>query len=255
MLGYPAYFYMKKVFTIMFALILFFSFVSAQESDTLPNLKPGKFNEVYRVKQTCDDASYITISSITYPNSSIAYSNISMEYLGNGEFYFYFNKTDATGRYDVSGIGDGCTGKFDTFFIITKTGSDFDISEAVIYIILTAGIFIVFLIFFYFMLVTPYSNETNVFGEIIAITKYKYVKLGLVLLSYGLFTMFLNSLIGLSNNYLNVPLFFGTVEFFFLVLTKIAYPFSFVIFVIMIFELIRDANIKDSIKKFGKAIR
>lgn len=41
-------------------------------------------NESVRVTQICDDAYYVNISSIAYPNSSIAESKIEMTSAGNG---------------------------------------------------------------------------------------------------------------------------------------------------------------------------
>lgn len=79
-------------------------------------------NEPIRISQNCNNATYTNISSINYPNSSVAESNIQMLYSGNGEFYYLFENTTQLGRYNVRGISDGCENTFSTYFEITTNG-------------------------------------------------------------------------------------------------------------------------------------
>jgi hypothetical protein len=105
------------------------------------------------------------------------------------------------------------------------------------------------------MISTPYGNETNEKGAIIKITKLKYVKLALILLTWVLFTWFLNILIGLSDNFVSLTMYYGFFGFMFDVMNRLALPLGIVIFVIAIFEIVRDANIMGNIKKFGSAYK
>jgi hypothetical protein len=111
---------MKKLFFLLI-LVFLVSFVSSQSLD---NLGSFEVNKEVRITQTCYDANYINISSITFPDSTIAESNIEMAYVGSGEFYYDFNQTSELGRYDVRGISDGCTNTFATYFLITTNGKD-----------------------------------------------------------------------------------------------------------------------------------
>lgn len=116
----------KPIVLIIFLVITFLlpiSFVSPL--DSLGIYKQG---ETVRVVQVCSDATYINISSIAYPNSSVAVSNIEMTPAGSGEFYYDFT-TSISGRYDVRGISDGCEGTFATYFIVTATGEDYNESQ------------------------------------------------------------------------------------------------------------------------------
>ena len=72
--------------------------------------------------QTCSDASSINISSIAYPNSSIAVSDIQMTNLNNGDFRYDFNLTNETGTYDIRGISNGCERTFAIHLDITPNG-------------------------------------------------------------------------------------------------------------------------------------
>ncbi len=126
----------KILMVIMFGAILFsMTSVLALESQ-------GTFKQVEEVRltQVCSDATYITISSITYPNSTVATSQINMTSVGSGEFYYLFNSTNEFGRYDVRGISDGCENTFATYFEITPFGNLW----VLIFLVILAFVFIVF---------------------------------------------------------------------------------------------------------------
>lgn len=93
-----------------------------------------------RISQVCSDATYINISSITYPNSTTAVSNVEMISAGSGEFYYLFNSTNLLGRYDVRGISDGCEGTFATYFQINLSGIEKDTT------LIVSNIFLILLI-------------------------------------------------------------------------------------------------------------
>jgi len=147
------------------------------------------------------------------------------------------------------------TGMVSLGFQITKTGLPLDPSESLVYFILAFGVLLLFTLSFYFMISTPYGNETNEKGAVIKITKLKYVKLALILLTWVLFTWFLNILIGLSDNFVSLTMYYGFFGFIFQIMNSLAFPLGIVILVISIFEIIRDANIMGNIKKFGSAYK
>jgi len=106
-----------KLITIIIFGMFMISMVSAMES--LGTFKQG---EEIRISQVCNDATYITISSITYPNSTTSIDNFNMTYFGSGEFYYDFDSSSELGKYDVRGISDGCENTFATYFDITPLG-------------------------------------------------------------------------------------------------------------------------------------
>jgi len=110
---------MKKLFMLVTLGILLLGIVSSLDS-----LGTFKQNEVVRISQVCSDATYINLSSVSYPNSSKAVTNIEMTSSGNGEFYYDYNLTSVEGRYNVNGISDGCTNTFATYFEITPNGNE-----------------------------------------------------------------------------------------------------------------------------------
>jgi len=142
-----------------------------------------------------------------------------------------------------------------TYFEATKTGKGFDIEESLVYFILAFGVLILFALSFYFMIATEYGNEIDERGAVIKVTKLKYVKLALILLTWVLFTWFLNILIGLSDNFVSLTMYYGFFGFMFTIMNAVALPLGVVIIVIMLFEIIRDANIMENIKKFGSSYK
>ena len=130
---------MRKTYLILLMGLLLISAVAAEAVEELP---PAKQGEDYRIKQVCQDATYINISSVTYPNSTFAFANINMTGAGSGEYFFDLNKTDALGRYDVTGISDGCTNTFATYFLVTPSGQSgtANIVFAVLIILMLYGI-------------------------------------------------------------------------------------------------------------------
>ena len=128
---------MNKLILSLIVGILLISCVTALDS-----LGTFKQNEAVRVTQVCADATYINISSIALPNSTIAVNNIAMTSAGSGEFYYDFINTSDLGRYDVRGISDGCDFTFATYFDITPSGynGNSNIAFFIVVIILIYGI-------------------------------------------------------------------------------------------------------------------
>lgn len=135
-----------NLYILLLVSIFFMSFCSAN----LPSLGEFAQNEEIRIAQTCSDATYINISSISYPNSSTAVSNIEMTSSGSGEFYYLFNLTDKLGRYDVRGVSDGCEKTFATYFTITPSGRVVSDSKMTANIVLFV-FFLIIILTFYFL--------------------------------------------------------------------------------------------------------
>lgn len=138
-------------------------------------------------------------------------------------------------------------------FEVTNKGTEFTVSESLTYFILVLGVFLLFSLSFYFMLSVPYSNAVNKKGAVIKIIKLKYVKLGLILLSWVLLTWLLNILVGISDNFASLPMYYGFFGFIFNLMNKLAWPVGIIIFVIALFEIVRDSNIQKRINKFGSS--
>jgi hypothetical protein len=244
---------MKKSGVIIGVLLLFIlSIVTAQPSTNLGTFEKGSCVELTYSNNV---SSYANISAITYPlNSSYAiYGDVAFTDNGNGFYNYSFCNTQILGTYNVYGHSDIET--FEYYFKITPSGIDLTTSEALIYVILTLAVFLIFALSFYIMLTIPYSNESNEKGAVIKITKAKYFKLLMIGVTYSMFVWLLNILIGVSDNFVSLSLYYGFISFLFTIFLNLTIPVFAVIFVIGLFEIIRDANIYQEIKTLGSALR
>lgn len=206
---------------------------------------------------TSNNGTSCIVTTMEYPNN-LSIINLTMQRTSQT-----FNSTILSGNFTT--IGDYCFNIECTDGVtiepgsvcrdVTKTGSTLESSEAVVYVILAFGVFFLFILSFYFMIMTPYGNKINDNGAVIQLTKLKYVKLGLILLTWVSFTWFLNILISLADNLVSINIYYGFFGFIFQVMNKLALPLGIVIIVIALFEIIRDANLQENISKFGSAIR
>ena len=139
-------------------ILIFISFVLISSVQALDNMGTFKQNSNVRIVQICSDASFINITSVSYPDSSIATSTSAMTDLGNGEFYIDFENTTQLGRYDVRGVSDGCEKTFATYFEVTPSG--FLINEGS-YISLFGSLFIMIILSIIFLFLA-YKSESTV---------------------------------------------------------------------------------------------
>lgn len=91
---------MKKI--ILFSLMCMFllTLVSAEGS-----LGTFKQSENIELIQYCDSCSYVTLDSVTLPNSTILFFNETMTKTGN-TFNYTFTNTNELGEYDYNVCGD-----------------------------------------------------------------------------------------------------------------------------------------------------
>ena len=131
------------------------------------------------------------------------------------------------------------------------TGLELETPQATLYIFLSVFVMLLFSLSLFFTFATPYSHNINETGEILKLTKLKYVKLGLIMLDYILLVWVLNTLIAISENFLALTLFSGFTGFIFITLNNLALPFGIFILVLAGFEIVRDVKIREIINKLG----
>ena len=203
---------MKKILLIFSLLVLFsLTFIIAEEIVLRQNDNVNYQFKCFNNDSTlCTSVTQCTIS-INYPNGTNIYDNSTMT--NTGTYINHTLTTDALGKYNaiINCLGSIEGGIAEFPYFVTPNGQKLEISESIIYILLTVSVFIFFILSLYFTIMIPYSNESNDLGMIVRTTKYKYIKLSFFLLSYVLFVWFLNTLIGLSYNFLNLTLFYGFV--------------------------------------------
>ncbi len=242
----------NKIFLNLILGIFFISLISAT---SIGFVKSGDSIEL---TQICSNCTYVNLTQVLYPNNTYALlGEFSMTQNGTN-FNFSFSDTITLGNYFYSTCGDlnGVVTCQSVEFVVTSTGFKLTEGEAIIYLVIALGVFLLFILSFYFMLATPYSNKIDEkTGAVIQLTKLKYVKLGFIMLTWILLTWLLNILVALSDNLVNLSLFFGFFGFMFDLMNRLALPFGIIIIVIGFFEIIRDANLYENLKKLGETMR
>jgi len=112
---------MKRFYLTMLIGLLLIGIVSAEESG---GVLIGKQNDCIQLPQECASCSYVTLTSIQYPNMSRSYINTAMTKQGSSYNYSFCNTADL-GKYTYCGIGDvdGTDTVFCKPFEITSTGA------------------------------------------------------------------------------------------------------------------------------------
>ena len=118
--------------------------VSAENFGTFP------FNKPINIIQTCTSCSYVNISSITAPNSTLLVSNVPMS-KSDSKFNYTLSEQTQVGQYIVCGVGDvdGDVTDWCYVFYVTKTGTTPSTAQGIIYFILlsiSVGLFILCLV-------------------------------------------------------------------------------------------------------------
>lgn len=154
----------NKLLLLLFLGMFLISFASA-------DLGKGIQGNNFTIPQVCSDATYVTLSSIQYPDRHIENINMNMTSLGNGAFAYNFTKTSQLGIYDVMGISDGCQGEFkDTFEIKTNLLS-------------SLGFYIIFLIIAFGIIILGYSFED---AWVVILGAFVLILFGLFVIIYGI---------------------------------------------------------------------
>lgn len=245
------------VLSILVGIIFFtcLQYVNAEtQIQTLGGVKQG---DTINLTQNCLSSSYSNISRIVYPNRTFII-NSQTPMIKTGDDYSYsFSNTSTIGNYIVYGVCDESGAKTNWVydFNVTPNGDTLSTGSSIIFSILTIFVFLFFLMGLFFSIAIPYGNKIKNDGAVIKVSKLKYVKIAVIMITYLSFIWVLNLLIALSNNYSFLTQYYGLVSFLFTALNSIALPFGLGLLILSFFEIIRDANIQKQIESFGSALR
>ncbi len=176
---------MKKIYLLMFA-ILFISLASA----TSTTWGTYKQNDCVNLITICplDSCNVTTLQAITYPNSTIAISDVSATHTGTVWNYTYCN-TDSLGIYTIYGYSTNSTQNESLIgdFEITHTGGNLTSAKSTLYAILIF-VFIFFMFGLFFIIKSlPNENQKDEEGKIMSITWLKYLRSPLWFIEWILF--------------------------------------------------------------------
>jgi len=160
----------KKLMVTIILGIFLISGVSALDTQGI-----GKEGQNFTFIQTCDTATYITLSTIQKPDRSVQVINANMTSTGGGAFQYNLTSL-VSGRYDLTGISDGCEKTFATYIEITYNGVELKQSQSTIYIPLFLFLIFIFIITILGIKQLPSSNTQDEEGKILSISYLKYLR-------------------------------------------------------------------------------
>lgn len=168
----------KMKIKILFLIVgmLFLIGIMGSVSAGKESLGVFKVGQNVRIVQVCDDATWVNISSISYPNGSIAASGIKMVPIGSGEFYYNFSNTAQLGRYDVRGISDGCEKTFTFYFEVTYTGDLVTSEQMTVYIIALIFLVLLALALVFIINKLPNKDAMDEEGTIVQVSQLKHLR-------------------------------------------------------------------------------
>lgn len=236
---------MKKIILFLFMFCFLIATVSAVEI-----LKPASVNHSYIVLQTCSSCTFVnvTISNV----NGIIFANEPMTLNGSGVWTFNLTPTIAS-RHDVAGIGniDGVDTSFTTFFEVTGSGKVASTGDSILYSLFSIILLVIISGLFFFVFIVPNENEKDERGFENKIVKWKYFRVIVIVLIYALTILLLNFLNGLAINFTALSMFSGIFGFLFKLMLSLAWVFTILMIVWIVFMLIHDTNLKKQLNKLN----
>ncbi len=129
--------------------------------------------------QLCDDCTYNNISSIVYPNGTIALNEVEMTKSGTQYTYTLDGSyTSLLGTYIVNGFGDegGSVTVWAYSFEITYAGIELTEGKAVVYVGLMGVLLFIFIITLFGINKLPVRNQRDEEGKLLSISYLKYFR-------------------------------------------------------------------------------
>ena len=197
--------------------------------------------------QTCENCSYVNLTRVSYPNSTIALNgNFSMTRY-NSVYNYSFCDTNVTGIYVylTQGDLDGATTTGNELFTITETGTALNDSQTTLYSILIFIVFLVFVISVYGTIKLPMKNpRSEEDDQILGVSNLKYAKILLGYFSYMVLLFIFGIGEDLTTNYLPLTSVHTFFDLGYLYLVILALPLLFMTFAIFVISWINDKKIQ-----------
>lgn len=196
------------------------------------------------ISETCPTCDFINIS-IKAPNQTFIISNQPLT-LSDEVFQFVLlpSQIPELGTYNVEGFSN-LDFPLKACFVVTNIPVDVTEGESSIYLILALASFFMFILCLWGAIVVPFKNKRNEFAQIIKVERLKYFKIALVFLAYLFFTWFVNLMVSMSNNLVELTQWGGFFVMMFQFMIAMAWPMFVMMFIYMSILAIKDLKLND----------
>ncbi len=206
--------------------------------------------------QICDNCTFVNLTSIKFPNGSLRAFNKAMTKV-NQDYNFSFSATNSLGdyKYNTCGDSDGVIVCENIDFTINKLGEELTGAKTGLYIMLTIFVFGLFVFSFWLNMVIPLSNQVDEKGNMIFITRKKYIKIALVPVTYSLFAWFLNLILTISDKLISgFGIYYAMFSFFTQSFIALIYPVFILTLVWFFWNFFRDMKWSKQIQRWGRVV-
>lgn len=235
---------MKKIISILI-LILLIPMISGE----VQTLGIFRQNDCIDLKQVGTGFSSCNITTVIYPNSSIALEEVVMTQTGI-EYNYTFCTTSQNGQYIVSGFcHDGNNSVWAYDFDVNPTGTDLTTSIGIIYFIALIGALFVFALSLYGSIVLPWKHQRNADGYVIGVNELRYFKLFLIVFTYLTLTFIFGILRSITAHFLsfdNVSKFF---ELFYWIMIRLLWPILVVSLIVFIVGWLNGKKLTEQLNR------
>lgn len=222
--------------------------ISAEQS----NLGVMKQNSCFDLYQTCNDCTWVNLTSIKYPNGTIETFNLYMT-KKNQNFNYSFCNSSQAGAYTYTVCGDkGGVYMCEVLGLtVSPSGTVLSSAQSTTYILIFIIAFFIFLGLMITGLYLPAHNESDeMTGYIIAVSNIKYVKFVCLGLAYGVSMLLAYLSWMLSFSFLPEMEFIATMfKFLFYTMAVIALPAFIFLIYLMIANWNRDSQISELLSR------
>jgi len=216
-------------------------------SATINTLGTFKQNDCVELLQVATWSNNSTITSIRFPNKSVAVSFVSMINTGAGEYSYEFCQTDTIGDdYIVNGYSSNGTHTVDWAytFNVNYLGDEVTEGQSTVYLILFLLIIFIFIITILGIKQLPDDNQKDEEGKIVSITWLKYLRPVGWFFLWMLFIAILFLSSNLAFAYLGEQLFANVLFTLFRVCFALTLPIIVVWFIWIIRQMFHDKEMQ-----------
>jgi len=247
----------KKIIIISMIFILTFlmnlGYLNAQID--IGTTKQGDCITLY---QSCPTCTYSDIRAIKYPNGTIDNSMDWTMIKNNSDYTYSFCSTNDLGEYKYIVYGDKGGLSYESteegVFEVTVNGKTLQISESIIYILLSLFTIGLFSLFLYLGMKTKWEDKTNIAGFIVKINKSKYLKLLYLWFASGFFVWSVQILALIINSYIELDSARNFITDIFIYSGRLSVGITVLFLMLFIIFLWKDIVMSEEIKRYGRSL-
>lgn len=221
-------------------LLLLIPFSYAQGCDSSGYMGIFKPSTNITIIETCPTCTFINIT-IKDPSSNVIISEGEMT-LQNNVFNFTLNDslTTESGIYFVTGHSN-LDNPFRACFDVDRA-TPIETSESIIYFILIFLALFIFSFALYGAVILPFSNPRNQLNRIMKIEWTKYLKIGMMVITYLMFLWIINLAVTITTTLISLTQYAGFFEMIFNILMAFTYPLLLMVFILTTLLIVKDFN-------------